>query len=181
MTFTTFAAEYALRLIALVAVVGIGLAVVRPALARTRLYVWTLVLSVAWLMPLAVAFMPEVTIPLLAAFSAPEFVVTGADNPLDEVTTLGTSLSTAPSSWTVEQFVTCQLLANELVERFVLIERANDVVAKPPRLRAEFVPVETVAIAVTHDIQPHPRKMFAETWSVEQVVDQLGNCLLDIV
>ena len=124
MTFTTFAAEYALRLIALVAVVGIGLAVVRPALARTRLYVWTLVLSVAWLMPLAVAFMPEVTIPLLAAFSAPEFVVTGADNPLDEVTTLGTSLSTAPSSWTVEQLVRLGGVVYLLGVAFLLLRMA---------------------------------------------------------
>jgi TonB family protein len=103
MTLTSFAAEYALRLIALVAVVGIGLALARPALARTRLFVWTLVLSAAWLMPLAVAFMPDVEIPLLAVFSTPEVVLTGAAAAADEVAAMAPPPSAASSSFTFER------------------------------------------------------------------------------
>ncbi len=103
MTLTALATEYALRLIVLVALVGLGLALVRPALARTRLFVWTLVLLAAWLMPVVMTYMPDVKVPLLAALSTSEFVVTGttpAGNQFGERDALA---SDATSPWTAER------------------------------------------------------------------------------
>ena len=62
-----------------------------------------------------------------------------------------------------EQFVTRQLFADELVQWLVGVERSDDVVAVAPRLGAELVPVETVAVAVAHRVEPQARPVFTET------------------
>jgi TonB family protein len=70
MAYLSLAVEYAVRLAVLVGVVGLSLAVVRPALARTRLFVWVLVLGAAWVMPVMLVLGPEVAIPIPALSSA---------------------------------------------------------------------------------------------------------------
>ncbi len=54
--------------------------------------------------------------------------------------------------WTSEHFIAGQLLGDEAIIRFVLVERTNHVIAVSISLRPKLVPVETVAIAVTSHI-----------------------------
>lgn len=75
MTVPSLVVEHAIRLIALVTVVGIGLTLMRPALARTRLFAWELVLCAAWLMPVLVAVLPEIPVGLFSAFAMPEITI----------------------------------------------------------------------------------------------------------
>ena len=71
-----------------------------------------------------------------------------------------------------EQFIARELFADELVERLVRIERADDVIAETPRLRPKFIPVEAVAVAVADHVQPEPRLMLAVARGGEQLVHQ---------
>src|SRR5690606_558829 len=47
-----------------------------------------------------------------------------------------------------------QMLANELIERLVLVERTDDIVAERPQAADQKVALEAVALAESHDIQP---------------------------
>src|SRR5688572_20818537 len=71
-----------------------------------------------------------------------------------------------------EHFIAGELLNDELVEWFVFVERTNGVIAEAPRGLAKFVPIETIAVAVTHDIQPLPCPMFPVAWRVQQLVNE---------
>ena len=71
-----------------------------------------------------------------------------------------------------EQFVARELFANELVERLVRIERADDVVTKAPCLGPELIPVETVAVAVADHVQPEPGLMLAVARRGEELIHE---------
>ena len=51
-------------------------------------------------------------------------------------------------------FIAGELLTQKAVERLVRVERADHVVAIPPRLLAKFVPVVAVAVGIAHQVQP---------------------------
>ena len=77
----------------------------------------------------------------------------------------------------IDHFVTGELLVNEAVERFVLIQRTNHVIAIAPLPVAEFdrsgVVVAPQHIDVAGPIQPVPAPAFAEVRRSEQTINQL--------
>ena len=70
----------------------------------------------------------------------------------------------------VRQQVARDLLTYELVERLVVVERADDVVAVPPCDRERKVPCPAHRVGIAHDIQPVPAPALAEPVGFEQPV-----------
>ena len=68
------------------------------------------------------------------------------------------------------QQVPRQLLTHEPVERLVVVERLDDVVAIRPDA-AEVVDVNAVGVAVSRDIQPVARPVLAITGTGQQAID----------
>src|SRR5205823_9613585 len=64
-----------------------------------------------------------------------------------------------------------ELFANELIVRFVGIERANDVVAVFPRVRLRTVALETVGLGEANEIKPMPAPVLAVMPRVEQPIN----------
>ena len=71
----------------------------------------------------------------------------------------------------VRQFVTCELLDDEAVEGFVLVERLNDVIAVAPDEGLLGIALVAVGIGVAHHIQPVACPAFAVCGASEEVVD----------
>ena len=66
-----------------------------------------------------------------------------------------------------------QLLQHEAVERLVVVERLDDVVAVAPRPGAVAVVLEALGLGVAHDIEPVPAPLLAVVRGREQPIDQL--------
>jgi len=58
------------------------------------------------------------------------------------------------------EFIACDLFMEESVEGFILFERADHIVAEAPCLRAEFIPVVAIAVAVADRIEPESGEVF---------------------
>src|SRR5690242_13884688 len=89
--------DHALRVAAIVVVVGVGSLLARRASSHSRLFAWTVVLYIAAAMPLLSAVIPDVPMPL--AFREPVIVLTGsavgAAEPLKQV---APSIAPSPSA-----------------------------------------------------------------------------------
>ena len=70
--------------------------------------------------------------------------------------------------------ITRDLLANELVERFVVIEGINDVVPVTPGLVEGVVAVTAVRVGVAHEVQPVAAPFFTELRTAEELLDVGG-------
>ena len=66
----------------------------------------------------------------------------------------------------------CQLRANEFVPPRVVIQTADHVIAKPPRVRPHHVVLEAMRIREVNRVQPMPRPAFTIVRRCEQPVDQ---------
>ena len=71
----------------------------------------------------------------------------------------------------------CELIAGEVlddepVERFVVVDRANDVVAKRPGVVSDHVALETVAFAKADHVEPMPPPPLAVARAGEQPIDK---------
>ena len=66
-----------------------------------------------------------------------------------------------------------EMLADELIERLVVVERADDVVTERPEILNDLIPLVAAALAEAHDIQPVPPPVLAVVRRREQAVDQL--------
>ena len=73
----------------------------------------------------------------------------------------------------IDQLVAGQLLEDELVDRLVLVERVDDVVAVFPGDFAIAVAGVAAGIGVAGDIQPVPAPLFAVMGRRQQVIDHL--------
>ena len=71
------------------------------------------------------------------------------------------------------QFVSGQLLADELIVRFVAVERADHVVAVTPRIGLGTVTFKAVGVGVTDHIQPVPRPLLAVVLRLKEPVHDL--------
>ncbi|MEY3958659.1 MAG: hypothetical protein RJA37_1262 [Verrucomicrobiota bacterium] len=65
-----------------------------------------------------------------------------------------------------------EVLADELVEGLVLIQRADHVVAEGPEVIDDEVPFEAVAFAEAHHVEPAAAPLFAVARRGEQAVDE---------
>ena len=66
------------------------------------------------------------------------------------------------------------LLAYEVVERFVVIEGINDVVPVTPGLVEGVVAVTAVRVGVSHEVQPVAAPFFTELRTAEELLDVGG-------
>ena len=66
-----------------------------------------------------------------------------------------------------------EMLGDETVERLVVIQRADDVVAKRPRVVRDDIALKARALAEAHDIEPVPAPLLAVVGAGEQAVDEL--------
>ena len=73
----------------------------------------------------------------------------------------------------VRQLVAGKLLADELVVRLVVVERADDVVAVPPGVWLRPVALEAVGLGVADQVEPVPRPALAVVRRGEQAIDDL--------
>ncbi len=71
--------------------------------------------------------------------------------------------------------IASELLAEELGERLILIERVHDIVAIPPRVAVGDVFVQAVGIRVSRHIEPVPAPPFAVVRRSEQAVHHPEN------
>jgi hypothetical protein len=71
------------------------------------------------------------------------------------------------------QLVAGELLLDEAVERLVLVEGLDDVVAVAPDVRPRAVGVVAVAVGITCQVEPAPRLALAVARRREKPVDQL--------
>ena len=60
----------------------------------------------------------------------------------------------------VTKYITRNVFADELVERFVFVDRANDIIAKRPDVVDNDIPLVPDAFPKTNDIQPVPAPAF---------------------
>jgi hypothetical protein len=67
--------------------------------------------------------------------------------------------------------ITCDLLAHELVERFVLVKRIDDVVSKSPSVVVGKILVRPVRIGIAGDIQPVAAPALAKLCGTKQPID----------
>ena len=79
------------------------------------------------------------------------------------------------------QFVARQLLADELIIRLVVVQRADDVIAISPGMRLDAVALEAVRLRETDQVEPVSRPTLAVVRRVQQVVDDLSESLRRIV
>ena len=70
------------------------------------------------------------------------------------------------------QFISRELFADKLIERFVVVEGADHVIPVTPGRGPEFIPVIAIAVTVAHGIQPHPRPMDPVIRGVEEGINQ---------
>ena len=72
----------------------------------------------------------------------------------------------------LHQFIAGELFDDKLIVGLVGIERPDDIVAVFVGQRPELIPIESVAITVTHHIQPLAGDVFAEKGRGEQCIRQ---------
>src|SRR5262249_39292921 len=70
------------------------------------------------------------------------------------------------------QFVPCKLLTQELVVRFVFVERGDYVISIAPRRRPKFVALEAHAVRIADNVEPVPGPMLAVMMAGEEAVHQ---------
>ena len=78
------------------------------------------------------------------------------------------------------EFITGDLLAHKVVVRFVVIKRADDVVAVTPRVAALKVVGETAAVGVAHDVEPVLRHALAVVRAGEESGEEVADGRLRI-
>ena len=71
-------------------------------------------------------------------------------------------------------FITRKLLDDELVERFVGVQRVDHVIAIPPDERLLRIALVAVAVRVAHDIQPVPGPALTISRSRQKFIDDRG-------
>ena len=60
--------------------------------------------------------------------------------------------------------IACNMLSNELIERFVLIQRSNHIIAKRPRVIDQNISLKTIRLTKPGDIKPVAAPAFAICW-----------------
>ena len=70
------------------------------------------------------------------------------------------------------ELVTGEVLDDEAIERFVFVQRANDIVAKRPRIISDQVSLKTLALAKQNDIEPMSPPPFAIARAGEKTIDK---------
>ena len=79
----------------------------------------------------------------------------------------------------VRHQVTGDLLADELIKGFVLVNRVDDVIAIPPGLREGHIDIAARGLGIAGDIEPVTCPTFGELAAVEQLIEQaIGGHLL---
>ena len=68
--------------------------------------------------------------------------------------------------------VTRELLPRELIKPFAAIEGADDVVAVEPKVPANAIALEAVALRVSHNVEPVPPPALAVAWARQEPIDQ---------
>ena len=69
-------------------------------------------------------------------------------------------------------FIARQLLADELVVRFIVVERINDVISIAPGVRLLAIALVAIAFGIAHQIQPVSSPALAIMGRSEQSIDQ---------
>ena len=73
-----------------------------------------------------------------------------------------------------------ELLADEPIERPVLIQRADHVIPIRPRRRPRLIRLKAIALREAHHVQPVPRPALAVARAGEQAVGEIADCGLRI-
>ena len=69
-----------------------------------------------------------------------------------------------------EKLIACQLFAQEAVERLILIEGTDDVIAIAPDVRLRVVALVAVGLGIADEVEPMPGPLFAVLRHCQQLV-----------
>ena len=80
------------------------------------------------------------------------------------------------------EFITCQLLLDEFIIRFVFVERVNDVIAVSPHVRLICIALITVCFCVPDKVKPMPSPLLTISWRLQNFINEflisVGCCVI---
>ena len=66
--------------------------------------------------------------------------------------------------------ISCDLLLDKAIQRFVGVERFDHIIAVPPRLTDEHIALDIRKVCIARQVQPMPTPVVTIGWGVEQSI-----------